>query len=45
MYLDSTNDIADGQPTDGTVVERCRSMFRQIGRRVSSFDLSRQIYG
>jgi len=45
LYLDSTNDMAEGQSTDDTVIERCRSMFRQLGRRVSSFELSRQIYG
>jgi hypothetical protein len=27
------------------MLERCRAMFRSFGERVSSFDLSRQIYG
>jgi hypothetical protein len=26
-------------------LERCRSVFRELGERMSSFDLSRQIYG
>ena len=29
----------------GNVLERCRALFRHLGERVSSFDLSRQIYG
>jgi hypothetical protein len=45
LYLDSVNDAADGSDTEVTVVERCRSTFRQLGQRLSSFDLSRQIYG
>ena len=44
LYFDSANAAADGPDTD-SVVERCRSVFRQIGRRFSSFELSRQIYG
>ncbi len=26
-------------------LERCRTVFRELGERMSSFDLSRQIYG
>ena len=26
-------------------LERCRAKFRELGERMSSFDLSRQIYG
>jgi hypothetical protein len=36
-------DEADAQ--SGNVFERCRTMFRHLGERVTSFDLSRQIYG
>jgi hypothetical protein len=44
LFQDSVNDASDGG-TDDTLFERCRSMFRQVGRRLSSFELSRQIYG
>ncbi len=27
------------------VLERCRATFRTLGQRMTSFDLSRQIYG
>ena len=33
----------NAEPTG--MLERCRAMFRSFGERVSSFDLSRQIYG
>jgi len=45
LYFDSGTESADSYDAEDTVLERCRSMFRQIGRRVSSFELSRQIYG
>jgi hypothetical protein len=45
LFLDSANETSDGFNTEDTVLERCRSMFRQVGRRLSSFELSRQIYG
>jgi len=28
-----------------TFLERCRATFRTLGQRMTSFDLSRQIYG
>jgi hypothetical protein len=28
-----------------SVLERCRATFRSLGQRLTSFDLSRQIYG
>jgi hypothetical protein len=45
LYLDSANAAADSYNAEDSVLERCRSVFRQIGRRLSSFELSRQIYG
>jgi len=45
LYFDSANDAVDRPDAEDSVVERCRSVFRQIGRRFSSFELSRQIYG
>ncbi len=31
--------------SDPNLIERCRALFRSFGERVTSFDLSRQIYG
>jgi hypothetical protein len=42
LFADSADD-ADAQ-NSGSVFERCRTVFRQIGERVTSFELSRQIY-
>jgi hypothetical protein len=44
LYLDSAHHIESDDASD-SVFERCRAVFRQLGERVSSFDLSRQIYG
>jgi hypothetical protein len=44
LYFDSVNNVESYDAND-SVFERCRAMFRDLGRRVSSFELSRQIYG
>ncbi len=38
-------EVSESPGRDSTVVERCRALFRTFGQRVTSFDLSRQIYG
>ena len=38
-------EIQDARDSDAGVMDRCRALFRSFGERVTSFDLSRQIYG
>jgi hypothetical protein len=38
-------EVVDAPGNGSTVIDRCRALFRSFGQRVSSFDLSRQIYG
>jgi hypothetical protein len=38
-------EISDAPEYDARVVQRCRALFRSFGERMTSFDLSRQIYG
>jgi hypothetical protein len=38
-------EVSDSPGNDSTMLERCRALFRSFGQRVTSFDLSRQIYG
>ena len=45
LYLDSSNSVPERIDAEDSVLERCRALFRNLGRRASSFDLSRQIYG
>jgi hypothetical protein len=38
--------VAGEEPVEQeSVLERCRATFRTLGHRLTSFDLSRQIYG
>jgi hypothetical protein len=43
LFADS--ETFTGAPKPFTPLERCREVFRHLGERMSSFDLSRQIYG
>jgi hypothetical protein len=36
---------ADGKPARADLLTRTRTLFRVMGEQVSSFELSRQIYG
>ena len=36
---------AVGNSTNGNMLNRCRALFRTWGEQMSSFELSRQIYG
>ena len=40
-YGEEANENAGGVP----MLDRCRALFRAWGERMTSFDLSRQIYG
>jgi hypothetical protein len=42
-FLDDETEARTAQ--SGNPLERCRALFRELGERMSSFDLSRQIYG
>jgi hypothetical protein len=43
--LSATIKGADGKRMRGNMLTRTRTLFRALGERVGSFELSRQIYG
>jgi hypothetical protein len=43
LFHQAIEDLDEPQPRGP--LERCRTAFRELGERMSSFDLSRQIYG
>jgi hypothetical protein len=45
LSSDEAGEGAGGKSAGGNILNRCRAMFRALGEQVSSFDLSRQIYG
>ncbi len=38
-------EISEAPEANAGMIERCRALFRSFGESVTSFDLSRQIYG
>jgi hypothetical protein len=45
LDLSATIEGTNGKPGRGNVLTRTRTLFRVLGERVGSFELSRQIYG
>jgi hypothetical protein len=45
LASDEAGEGAAGKSAGGKMLNRCRAMFRALGEQMSSFELSRQIYG